>query len=470
MDRISRDSTLFQFTSERLRDFIDPHHLLIRIDEQLNFAKLVEPLEECYCPDFGRPAIHPEVMVRALLICSLYNIASFRRLCSAISENIAYRWFCFLTIDDPVFDHSSISRFTDRIGRDGFAAIFDGLNDELLRMGWLSPEMYVDSSLVKANVSGYGLAPSGMTVAEFTVEEFTVDEFQEQAIEINGLFVIEETTVDGDGVEHEEMRYFQSPEGRMPLKPVDTDARWRTTRPGKASGLQYQENVIVDLGGFIVARGVTHASERESKAVPDLLERLPLRPVSLAGDTGYSEGSLRELLEERDITAYIPIHTKQENSMVSKGDFGYHGDHLICPQGKVLRRSAFQRRTGTYQYVARTRDCQACPIKDACLPRRQKRRYFSLTMYHPLYLRARERNRTAAYRRERRRRQTIAEGAFASLDRLGWEKSRLRGLWKVDCEGYLAALAHNVLKMVRKLGYGYRTSWLGVARCRQCHG
>ena len=77
-------------------------------------------LEEHYCPDFGRPAIHPEAMVRALLICSLYNIASFRRLCSAISENLAYRRFCFLTIDDPVFDHSSISRFIDRIGRDGF--------------------------------------------------------------------------------------------------------------------------------------------------------------------------------------------------------------------------------------------------------------------------------------------------------------------------------------------------------------
>ena len=30
-------------------------------------------------------------MVRALLICSLYNIASLRRLCSAITENTAYR-------------------------------------------------------------------------------------------------------------------------------------------------------------------------------------------------------------------------------------------------------------------------------------------------------------------------------------------------------------------------------------------
>lgn len=32
----------------------------------------------------------------------------------------------------------------------------------------------------------------------------------------------------------------------------------------------------------------------------------------------------------------------------------------------------------------------------------------------------------------------------------------MRGLWKVDCEGCMAALAHNVLKMVRKLGRGVR--------------
>ena len=103
LDRFSRDSSLFQFTDKRLRDFIDPRHLLIQIDEQFDFPKLVEPLEEYYCRDQGRPAIHPEVLVRALLISSLYNITSFRRLCFAISENIAFRWFCFLTIDDKVF-------------------------------------------------------------------------------------------------------------------------------------------------------------------------------------------------------------------------------------------------------------------------------------------------------------------------------------------------------------------------------
>ena len=46
LDRNRRDSTLFQFTTKQLRDFIDPNHLLIQIDEQLDFAKLVAPLEE----------------------------------------------------------------------------------------------------------------------------------------------------------------------------------------------------------------------------------------------------------------------------------------------------------------------------------------------------------------------------------------------------------------------------------------
>ena len=278
--RTRRDSTLFQFTTKPLRDFIDPNHLLIRTDQQPDFAKLVAPLEERYCLDFGRPAIHPEVMVRVLLICSLDDISPFRRLCPAISENIAFRWFCFLTNDDPVFDHSSITHFTDRIGRERFGEIFDGLNSELLRLGLLSWEMYVDSTLVKANVSGYGLAPSGMTV----------DEFKEQAIEENGLFMITETTVDEDGAERETARYFQIPEGRMPLNPVDTDARWHTSRAGRASGLQYQENVIVDRGGFILSRGVTHASERESKAVSGLIEKPPFQPVSLAGEAGTVMG------------------------------------------------------------------------------------------------------------------------------------------------------------------------------------
>lgn len=39
LDRHSRDSTLFQFTSKRLKDFIDPNYLLMQIDDQFDFRR-----------------------------------------------------------------------------------------------------------------------------------------------------------------------------------------------------------------------------------------------------------------------------------------------------------------------------------------------------------------------------------------------------------------------------------------------
>ena len=39
LDRSRRDSTLFQFTTRQLRGFIDPNHLLVRVDEQLDFCQ-----------------------------------------------------------------------------------------------------------------------------------------------------------------------------------------------------------------------------------------------------------------------------------------------------------------------------------------------------------------------------------------------------------------------------------------------
>ena len=174
----------------------------------------------------------------------------------------------------------------------------------------------------------------------------------------------------------------------------------------------------------------------------------------LTGDTARNADELRQILEYRNIMACIPIHPLQESNSVSTQGFDYRGHHPVCPQGNILSRGRCHIRGGAYQHVARRKDCQACPAKDGCLPPGQKRRYIVLTMYHPLHLRAKERNWTAACRREHMYRRTVSEGTFASLGRPGWARSRLRGLWKVDCEGYMATLAHNVLKMARKLSHG----------------
>ena len=47
-----------------------------------------------------------------------------------------------------------MSHLIDRIGRVGFGSIFDGLNDESLRMVLLSPETYDDTGLQLRHLAG----------------------------------------------------------------------------------------------------------------------------------------------------------------------------------------------------------------------------------------------------------------------------------------------------------------------------
>ena len=84
--------------------------------------------------------------------------------------------------------------------------------------------------------------------------------------------------------------------------------------------------------------------------------------------------------------------------MVARGGFDYRGDYLLCHQGIRLCRSTIHDRGRIYQYVARQKDCQQCPIKADCLPQQQERRFVALSMYHPDFLRARRVTRAAPTR------------------------------------------------------------------------
>lgn len=101
--------------------------------------------------------------------------------------------------------------------------------------------------------------------------------------------------------------------------------------------------------------------------------------------------------------------------------------------------------------MARQRDCRACPIKESCLTPKQLRRMVGLSPHFEAIQRARERNATSIYQDQIRARSHLVEGVFAHLDRLGFRRVRMRGIHKVDCEGFIASLAHNLKKAVRQL-------------------
>ena len=63
-----------------------------------------------FYPKMDRPSIDPELMVRMLIIGYVFAIRSERAICRDVQVNLAYRWFCGLSIDDKIPDHSAFSR------------------------------------------------------------------------------------------------------------------------------------------------------------------------------------------------------------------------------------------------------------------------------------------------------------------------------------------------------------------------
>jgi IS5 family transposase len=56
-----------------------------------------------YSP-LGRPSIPPEMLLRALLLQVLYTVRSERLLMEQLDDNLLFRWFVGLNMDEPVWD------------------------------------------------------------------------------------------------------------------------------------------------------------------------------------------------------------------------------------------------------------------------------------------------------------------------------------------------------------------------------
>jgi len=102
------------FYAFNLEEIVPQDHLLRSIDRYLDFTDLRQHLTPYYSHT-GRPSVDPELMIRMLLIGYCLGIRSERQLCEEINLNLAYRWFCRLSITDKVPDHSTFSK--NRHGR-----------------------------------------------------------------------------------------------------------------------------------------------------------------------------------------------------------------------------------------------------------------------------------------------------------------------------------------------------------------
>jgi transposase len=143
------------FYAFNLEHHVPQERLLRGIERFLELHDLRQNLTEYYSHT-GRPSIDPELMIRMLIIGYCFGIRSERRLCEEVHLNLACRWFCHLGLEQPVPDHSTLSKNRHGRFRDSaaFRQLFESVLQRCMAEGLVRREGFgTDASIIKADAS-----------------------------------------------------------------------------------------------------------------------------------------------------------------------------------------------------------------------------------------------------------------------------------------------------------------------------
>jgi transposase len=439
-----------------LEEMVPADHLLRGIDRFLDLDDWRRQLEPFYSHT-GRPSIDPALMVRMLLIGYCYGIRSERRLCEEVKLNLAYRWFCRLSIEDKVPDHSTFSK--NRHGRfresEALRLLFEQIVQRCIAEGMVGGEGFaVDASVVRADAN-----------FDKAIKQDDDDDWPRPS-----------------GSSRAVREYLAAlDEGAQPSKRVSTTdpgTQW-TAAPGGPAFFAYSTNYLIDVdAGIIVDVEATRALHSEEVAstkemISRVEHRFGMKPKRLIGDTAYGTAQmLAWMVDEQQIEPHVPVWERPERDDVFKRsdfEFDEQADLFRCPGGKELRRFWREYKTprtgitkaGDIKYRSSKRDCDVCPLKMKCCPHTSIRK-LTRSVHESARDVARALRDTPQYKQSRKDRKKV-EMLFGHMKRiLKLDRLRLRGLKSARDEFLMAASAQNLRRMAQWLATGPPSNGIGV--------
>jgi transposase len=442
MGRLNRDQGQL-FYSFNLDEAVPDDHLVREIAAVLDLSWVHAELAPYY-PQLGRPSIDPVLMIRMLIIGYVFAIRSERALCRDVQVNLAYRWFCGLSIEDRIPDHSAFSRArNDRFRNSGiFRSVFERVVGACIAAGLVGGEGFaVDASLIMADANKQRSIPGTQWSKELDVQAVSQATKEYLATLDDAAF----------GAASEVTPKFVSPS--------DPAAQWTGAMRGPAF-FAYSDNYLVDVKSGIImdveaSRSIRQAEVGAARIMIERTEqRFDIKPTRLAADTAYGSGAtLNWLVKDKKIAPHIPVidKSKREDGTFSREDFTFDKERNVytCPAGKLLTTTGKLVNDGEILlYRASMPDCRQCPLKERCCPNMPRRR-IPRSIYEEARDVARALAKTEAFEQSRHDRKRV-EMLFAHLKRIfRLGRLRLRGPRGAQFEFTLAAIAQNLRRLAK---------------------
>jgi transposase len=418
-----------------LESFVAEEHFLRRLDRVLDLSFIRELTVACYADGKGRPSIDPEIFFRMQLVAYFNGITKDRRLCEQVRDNLAYRWFCRLSLEDDIPEHSSLTRIRDRLGEEVFEALFRRIVRQCQEKGLVKKDCRVmtDATLIAADASLDSLVHVDPEQAKS----------ETQAQQRCGAF---------DG---RRPRILSNQTHRSCTDPEATLAQ----KKGTPRQLKYKVHQTIDADSRVILdTEVTTGARHDNQPYLAQLERVRAHYKITIGeataDRGYGSADIIRTLQGQQARTYIPLWSgRVGNSKYLKGELVYEKEHdrFRCPEGKYLIPNPTVTENHK-RYVTSSEDCRNCPQASTC-PARTRRgshqRFVLRNVDQDLFEQVQAQMEQATFLERASERMWKCEGLFAeSKQNHCLARAKYRGRSKVQIQAYLIAIVQNLKRLL----------------------
>jgi len=137
----------------------------------------VRTLAREHYEEMGRPSIDPIVFFKLQLVMFFEGLRSERQLVYVAADRLSVRWYLGYDIDEPLPDHSSLTRIRQRLGLPIFERFFDHITELCEQAGLIKgDELIFDGTQVRANAAMDSLEPRWAVEARAHLRDLFAEE------------------------------------------------------------------------------------------------------------------------------------------------------------------------------------------------------------------------------------------------------------------------------------------------------
>jgi transposase len=435
-------------------------NLLRKIAAAIDFSFARAAVQHTYGQN-GNGSVDPAVILKMMFLMFFDNIASERELMQVIPERLDYLWFLGYGLNDPVPNHSVLSKARARWGAAVFEQLFLQTVAECVAAGLVDgKKIHVDGSLIAANASTDSVVKGSPELIAALRQVY-----REQSAKLTeGLEVLPASAPLGPV--NETHVSTTDPESEL--------ARGRTT-PSRPS---YKHHRAVDNAhGVITAHVTTPGSVKEDTQLMRLVQRhqnnTAVAVETIVADSQY--GTVENFLNcvDQGIAPHMADlksaqdQAKQRSKFFTEDRFVYDAvtDTYRCPAGQEMKRWQKRPEKKAYQYMAKAGTCDGCALRAQCTQAKGGRRVQRFDRQNEVE-QARAQSQSQAALRDRRRRKHLMEGSFADAANVhGFKRARWRGLWRQHIQNHLIAACQNIRILVGRNLRKPSAAMVLVAQC-----